>query len=506
MTAPVPFDRERAELERDIAELAAIEHDLRRRELEASLKEFAHEFWPIIEPTEELKWNWHLDLICEDLVKLRDGRLTLNNSDELTDQLIIEVPPGTMKSILCSVMFRAWLWASDPSLRFLAGSYGGHLSTRDNVKIRTIVTSALFLSYWPTFSLSDSQAKEKFETNERGWSFATSTGGAGTGEHPDYVIIDDAINELQSRSEVERAAANNWIDRTLSTRGIARRVKKLCIGQRLHLNDPAGHLRAKGGWAAISFPMRYTARREATDVVPGYEPDPRDTRKPGELLWPDLIGERKLAEVSLSLGPFGVASQLQQQPEAEGAGLFKREWFQIVDIAPGKLSRRVRGWDDAGTEGGGCYTCGVKIGEYDVAPGESVFVIEHVVRGQWGPSTVEQTIKQTADIDGKKDCPIREEKEGGSAGVAVIASRVRLLQGYDYQGVVATGDKVTRAKPFRTQCEGRRVVLLRGEWNRAYLDELEAFPGGQYADQVDASSTAFNTLLLEPKKRRNLTW
>jgi predicted phage terminase large subunit-like protein len=69
--------------------------------------------------------------------------------------------------------------------------------------------------------------------------------------------------------------------------------------------------------------------------------------------------------------------------------------------------------------------------------------------------------------------------------------------GYDYAGVSITGDKVTRAKPFRAQVEAGNVKLVRGAWNEAFIQELCMFPTGKHDDQVDASSCAFNALLLE---------
>lgn len=502
MSASAVAAASRSRLIADIAELESLSDRLLADECRSSLRQFCHEFWDVIEQDHELKWNWHLDEICAELKSLRDGVEPLNA------RVCLAVPPGTMKSILASVMFRAWVWTTIPAARFLAGSYGGHLSIRDNVKVRQICASSKYCRLFPDAKLAgDRGAVERFGTVAGGWSIATSVGGVGTGEHPDFTIVDDGISEAQSRSEVERTAANNWIDRTLSTRGIARAVRVLVIGQRLNVDDPYGHLVDGKGWRGISFPMRYEAARAANDVDPGYQPDPRDHRTiPGELLWPALISEAKIKQVELDLGPFGVASQLQQQPGKETGGLFKRTWFSIVDAVPGHVVRRVRGWDDAGTDGGGCYTAGVKIAECQTGKDEYVFVVEHVVRDQIGPDDVEKLIKLTAKGDGRKGCAVREEKEGGSAGLAVIASRTRLLLGYDYQGVAATGDKVTRAKPFRTQCEGRHVVLLRGEWNSAYLDELASFPNGKFKDQVDASSTAFNTLLLEPRKLRTALW
>lgn len=497
MTAPSSVAAARSRLISDIAELEALSDSLLAVECRSSLRAFAHEFWSEVEPDRDIAWNWHLDELCAEMERLFRG--------EGDPRLLVAVPPGTMKTLLCSVMFRAWVWANDHAARFLAGCYGSHLSIRDNVRLRTIVTSAKFRRLFPDFQLSTGGV-ERLDSMNGGWSIATSVGGIGTGEHPDFVIVDDAITEAQSRSDVERASACAWIDRTLSTRGIARKVRTLVIGQRLHISDPYGHLEAKG-WVGISFPMRYEPARAATDVDPGYKPDRRDKRTtPGELLWPALIDEAKVRQVELDLGPFGTASQLQQQPAKETGGLFQRQWFTVVDTLPGTVVRRVRGWDDAGTEGGGCYTAGVRLAECKVGKDEYVFVVEHVVRDQLGPDNVERLIKETAVSDGRKTCAQREEKEGGSAGLAVVASRTRLLQGFDYQGVVVTGDKVTRAKPYRTQCEGRRVLLLRGEWNAAYLDELASFPNGRYKDQVDASSTAFNTLLLEPRKVRSALW
>jgi hypothetical protein len=44
------------------------------------------------------------------------------------------------------------------------------------------------------------------------------------------------------------------------------------------------------------------------------------------------------------------------------------------------------------------------------------------------------------------------------------------------------------------------VKLVEGQWNRALIDELCAFPNGAHDDQVDAASAAFRSLL------RRVTW
>lgn len=451
-----------------VREVELIEAELSRR----SLRFFVERAWSIVEPRRPFVENWHIDKLCELLTDVTFGK---------TKNLLINVPPGTMKSLLVSVMWPAWEWGPRgmPWLRYLAWSYGAHLSMRDNQRMRQVIEDPWYQRCFDVELSEDQNAKQYYMNTAGGWRLGTSVGGIGTGEHPDRRIIDDPHSADQARSDAERQAAIDSYDLTLGPRGVSRDPATIVIMQRLHEKDLSGHLIAKGGFTHVCWPMRYDPAR----------PDPRDPRRdPGELLWPGLIPENKVAEVEIILGPYGAAGQLQQRPAPEGGGLFKREWFDIVDTAPAQATR-CRGWDTAGTEGAGDYTAGIKI-----AKAGGVFYIEDVRRGQWSPATVEQQMNQAAQLDGRA-CRQREEQEPGSSGKAVIASRARFLAGYDYAGVSVTGDKVTRARPFRAQCEARNVKLVRGPWNDAYLAELEAFPFGANDDQVDASSAAFNELV-----------
>jgi len=452
---------------------ADIEAELARKDL----RTFVEKAWPLVEPDTEFRGNWHIDVLCDVLQQVTDGDIK---------RLIINVSPGCSKSLMVSVFWPAWEWATNPALRYLTASYGSHLTIRDNLRLRTIVTSPWYQRHFP-LQLADAQkSKVRFNTSAGGWRIASSVGGVGTGEHPDRIIIDDPTTAEQSRSDLERQRSLDWFDQTVSSRGIARDVRTVVIMQRLHEQDLSGHLLAKGGWEHICWPMRY-------------EPDcadPLDIRtEAGELFWPELFPETAVKQLEYDLGPFAAAGQLQQRPAPEGGGLFRREWFDIVDVAPTKATR-CRGWDTAATEGGGDYTVGVKI-----AQAGGLFCVEDVQRVQYGPDGVDALFCQMVTVDGKA-CRQREEQEPGSSGKAVIANRTRTLAGFDYAGVNVTGDKVTRARPFRAQCEAGNVKLVRGEWNEAYLQELSVFPAGAHDDQVDASSAAFNELTTGPRPVR----
>lgn len=477
-------------LDEEQAELLRIEKALAKKR-SVTLKGFVEQAWSTLEPESALSWNWHLDTICAALEASERGEI-LNG--------ILNVPPGTMKSML-AVMFRAWLWSKNPGLRFLSASYGFHLSIRDNVKLRVLITSPWYQGLFPHVKLAgDQNAKERFDTTAGGWSVATSVGGPGTGEHPHYIFIDDPLTAQQAMSTADRASANHWVERTLSTRGTVLDARTWLIMQRLHEDDTTGFLLGKGGWWHLYLPMRFQTTTHNADGTVKYKPHPLDQRTVGgELLWPDLFTEARVRKQEIALGPYGTAGQLQQQPAPEGGGLFKREWFKLVDAVPAG-ARRVRGWDTAGTEDDGDWTRGVKMAEKN-----NIFYVEDVVGGQLSPHGVDQLMRMTAELDGVA-CAQREEKEGGASGLAVVASRAKLLLGYDYACVPISGDKRIRANPYRAQVEAGNVYLVRGPWNVSYLEELSVFPVGKHDDQVDGSSCAFNALVAEMPDSGDLTW
>lgn len=504
------------DLELGLEDASALLHATERARLEESLFAFVQEFWKVVEPSRDLIVTWHIEAICGVLERVTDGDL---------ERAIFNIPPGTLKSLLVNVFWPAWMWAKNPKKRVLSGSYGQHLSMRDNLRTRSLVESPEYQRYWPIRLDEDQNTKNRMNTVDGGWRIATSVGGVGTGEHPHIIIIDDPHTAQQAMSDAERQMAIDWFDRTLSSRGATSGVRIVVVMQRLHEDDLTGHLLQKGGWEHVRFPMRYVPTRPPSDDDRGYIADPRDPRREnGELLCPALLPEPKVRQLELDLGPYGAAGQLQQQPAPEGGGLFKREWFKFVDVAP-KIKRVVRGWDTASTEensqGKGDYTAGVKISEefdYVLEPiGDSGrtrrvlkstgrFFVEDVVRGKWGPSDVDTIMRETAEQDGR-EVSVREEKEPGGAGKAIVAARSKLLKGYDYTFTALGSNKVTRAKPFRAQCEAGNVYLVRGKWNEEYIHELTGFPTGKHDDQVDGSSCAFNAVLMEPPPRKaKATW
>jgi predicted phage terminase large subunit-like protein len=108
---------------------------------------------------------------------------------------------------------------------------------------------------------------------------------------------------------------------------------------------------------------------------------------------------------------------------------------------------------------------------------------------------VEQLIAQTAYEDGRT-VPIRMEQEPGSSGKALMDQYARyVIPGYDFAALRATGDKVTRARPFAAAVANGNVRVVRGPWLSEWLDEFASFPEAcDHDDQVDSAVGAFTFL------------
>jgi predicted phage terminase large subunit-like protein len=180
----------------------------------------------------------------------------------------------------------------------------------------------------------------------------------------------------------------------------------------------------------------------------------------------------------------------------------------IIGTPPPMSDRRwvmvVRFWDKAGTQGGGAWTEGLKMGRYrpDGAPAdgsEDVWWVLDVVRGQWDAGERERVIVETARRDGRA-VRVGVEQEPGSGGKESAQLTVKRLAGYRVVAIPATGTKEDRADMWASLVNVGAFCMAPAGWNDAFVDELRYFPHSQYRDQVDAGSGAFSVLSRPPRR------
>lgn len=480
-----------ASLARIDAEIAALEDqeiDDQERDLCAiSLASFARLAWPILEPATPLKWGWALDSICDHLEAVSRGEIK---------RLLMNVPPGSMKSLLTGVIWPAWEWGPKglASRRFLATAHMEKLAIRDNMKARRLIQSRWFQHLWPVVLTSDQNAKGKFENAATGFreamAFTSMTGSRG-----DRVILDDPHSVDDANSATKLEADILTFREALPSRVNNDESAIIIIMQRLHEKDVSA-VALDLGYQHLCIPMRYEEGRSRHVVG---RSDPRTTE--GELMFPERFSEAQVCELEKSLGVYASAGQLQQRPAPRDGGLFKRHWFSFLDAMPAGQRRRVRAWDLAATKKATSNNPDWTAGLVMSRGADGVFLIEGVERLRGSPMEVSATIKSRAATDGRA-VTIRLPQDPGQAGKSQAEQMIRDLAGYAVKVERPTGDKATRAAPAAAQAEAGNVAILRtgdpakDAWIEPFLDEVTLFPGAAHDDQVDALADALSELAL----------
>jgi len=444
-----------------------------------SLIDFIKAAWPVLEPGQPYVHGWHMDAIADHLAAVSSGQIK---------RLLINVPPGTMKSMATGVFWPAWEWGplGKPSMRFIGASHEEGLATRDAVRMRRLIQSDWYQERWPLALAGDQNAKTYFENEATGWRQSCPVRSM-TGRRGDRVTWDDPHSVEDAHSVARLDEATRVFKETLPTRlNSPSDSAIIIIMQRLSDRDVAGHIiEQELGYEHLCLPMEFEAPRKATSI--GFV-DPRT--EPGELLFPARFPADVVERDKKVMGPYAVAGQFQQRPAPAQGGEFEPDLIQIVDAMPAGVGQMCRGWDLAATEGGGDWTAGVKIGRLS----DGRYIIADAKRKQYGTHKRDQLIKATADGDGRgiiQSLP----QDPGQAGKGQALAFVSLLAGHMVKTSPESGDKVVRARPFASQVNGGNVLMLRGPWNHDFMEELRTFPAGMNDDQVDAASRAFVNLL-----------
>ena len=497
--------------------------DPERARCELTFYDFVKAAWHVLHPTTPLTEGWCLKTMCDHLQAVTEGHIT---------RLLINVPPGTAKSMLTSVFWPAWEWGprGRPSMAYIGTSYDKGLSIRDMLNMRDLVSHEWFQSKWPISWKEDDRGKEKYSNTERGFRYAGSTGGALTGWRGQRLIIDDPHSVALAESDTERATARFWFNETTPSRFTdPKHPVYVVIMQRLHSADISGliidGLMEEQDWTVLILPMEYEPKYQSWTAVPSvhsaptwmrrvkdegdpcpyftssdendpdarllYLQDPREAQD--ELLFPERYDKMAVDQLKVQLmldgGDYAVACQLQQRPVPREGGMFRIE--QITMIPQPVPGRTVRGWDLAASKDKTSpWTVGAKL----TLASDGRLIIDHVTRLRGEPNEVRSTVKVTAQTDGP-EVPQDIPQDPGQAGKAQVAQFAKDLQGFDCRFSPESGDKEVRAEPFAAQVNAGNVYMVEGSWNNMVLAELGLFPGSTFKDITDALSRAYHSLL-----------
>ena len=438
---------------------------------------FVQQFWNIVIP-EAPVYNWHIPYLCKQLqeiavkVKAREAKDT---------DLIVNIPPGTSKSTICTVMFPAWCWAIDPTLRVMTASYSASLSTDHATKSRDIIRSDLYRKLFPEIETkADQDNKTHYKNTKGGERYATSVTGTITGFHAHIIIVDDPLNPKEAASEADRLTANSFMDVTLSTRKVNKSVTPtILIMQRLHQKDCTGNWLDKEGKKITHICLPGEISKDVKPV------ELREHYNNG-LLDNDRLTSNDLAELKINLGSYGFAGQIQQIPSPEDGGIWQRPWIIPVPDSdfPKELAQNGTDWDLAYTEkelnSASAYVTAGKVGN-------SMYIDDLGFTWAEFPKLMDYMKARTAPHY------IEAKASGKSAKQTLTNQGVPAIEVN-----VSGGDKVARAQMATPYAESGLVYCRQSVINKLLDDSRQGilvFPNGEHDDLQDALVQAINRLL-----------
>jgi predicted phage terminase large subunit-like protein len=456
-------------------------------ECRKSLYYFLKTFWSTI-INEEPVFNWHIEYICDELQAI--GMCIIGRNPKPYD-VVINIPPGTTKSTVVTIMFPAWLWANDPTLRIISNSYSSDLSEDHASKSRDVIMSEKFKRLFPNVEIRhDSSGKSKYDTVAGGERRATSTSGAVTGFHAHVIINDDPQDPRQAESEAYRKQAVERT-KTLSSRKIDKaNTPMITIMQRLHDEDVTGYLlRQKGERIRhICLPAEVSGQ---------VKPASLRSRYAGGLLDPVRLSAKILQEQRTDLGSRGYAGQYDQNPVVQGGNIIKNEWFKhypparflsirgntpvhfFIDTA---YDEKKSGSDN--DPSGIIAACRIQ-GNLYIVHGKKVylefpdlcrFVSQYVKEHGY---TSESTIRIEPKANGKS--VIQQLRAVTKLNVAATRT--------------PTESKIVRLKTRSPKVECGRVFLVDGAWKDEFINEVCGFPSMAHDEFVDLLCYAIDYFL-----------
>ncbi len=462
-------------------ELLVIERELCKR----SLAEFAKRAWHILEPATPFKWGWALDSICEHLEAVTRGEIL---------RLLMNVPPGSMKSLLTGVIWPAWEWGplGMPDKRYIGTAHKQDLAVRDSTKCRRLIQSEWYKRLWPIVLTGDQNAKTKFENDKTGFREAMAFGSM-TGARGDRVIIDDPHSVDDANSRVKLAADVVTFREALPSRVNNDESAIVIIMQRLAVGD-VSDVALDLGYQHLLIPMRYEAGQSVHAVG---KPDPR--KKEGELMFPERFPEKQVVELETSLGSHAAAGQLQQRPNPRGGRIIKTEWFCLYQQLPIIKSRIIYADTAQKTAERNDYSVFECWGKGDDG---KLYLID-LIRGKWEAPELDRRAvafwqkHKAADLI--KMGQLRQLKIEDKASGTGLIQGLKLKANLPVVGIQRTTDKYTRLLDIVGYIEAGLVCLPQdAPFLSDFLAECESFSADDthsHDDQIDPMIDAINDMM-----------
>jgi len=410
----------------------------------------------------------HLSLLAEKLEAVERGDIK---------RLMVFMHPRSGKSEICSIRFPAWYLGRNPQAQVIGCSYAEGLAYSFSYAIRETILAMSYQRLWQ-YGLDTSgavrwQLAEK--ENKRASYIAAGVGGGITGEGADLLIIDDPVkNAEEAESQTYRDKTWDWY-RTVARTRLQPDASVVLIMTRWHKDDLAGRLLQLAAQDPHADQWKVLHFKSIED---------------GRALWPERYPLDVLENIRASIGSRAFESLYQGEPTVAEGQIIKREWWQYYKVRP-EFKRTIHSWDTAfKSKSSNDYSVCTVWGETD-----SGFYLVEVLRQRLEFPELKRFVTAAYDRDKPTAVLIEDEASGQS-----LIQELKRNTYIPLVPVKADKDKVVRVNAVTPLIEAGRVCLPEyASWLYDYVEELSAFPTGEYDDQVDSTTQALKYMAGRPK-------
>ena len=448
------------------AESKRLKLELRLAQLEKNEKcqndflTFVRAMWP------DFIAGRHHKIIAEKFERVARGELK---------RLIINMAPRHTKSEFASFLFPAWMMGRDPRMKIIQATHTTELAVNFGRKVKNLIETDEYKEVFPEVALAvDSKASGRWDTNKGGMYYAVGVGSNLAGRGGDLVVIDDPHSEQTAMSNSGFDDAWEWY-----TGGPRQRLQPggsiVLVQTRWSEKDMTGQL------------LRSMAKDPLADQWEVVElPAIFDNDEP---CWPQYWSLEDLTAVKASIPPSKWNAQYQQNPTGEENAIIPREWWKKweKEVVP-QLQYVIQSYDTAFSKRetadfSAITTWGVF---YPQEGGPPNLILLDSKKGRWDfPELKEQAYDQYGYWE--PDTVIVEAKASGMP----LTQELRQIGIPVVNYTPSKGaDKVTRVHSVSPLFEAGMVWAPDEVFADEMIEEVAAFPNGEYDDLVDSMTQA----------------
>ena len=421
---------------------------------------FVKQMWP------EFIAGAHHKIIADKLEGIATGELK---------RLIVNMPPRHTKSEFASYLFPAWMIGRKPKMKIIQATHTTELAVSFGRKVKNLLERDDYKEIFPDANLSaDSKASGRWDTKAGGMYYAVGVGSNLAGRGGDLIVIDDPHSEQTAMSNSGFEDAWEWY-----TGGPRQRLQPggaiVLVQTRWSQKDMTGQLiksMAKDPladqWEVIELPA----------IMPS-----------GSACWQEYWSLPDLESVKASIPPSKWNAQYQQNPTGEDNAIIPRSWWKrwkkknVPD-----LKYVIQSYDTAFTKRetsdySAITTWGVFSPEEGGPPG---LILLDSKKGRW-------------DFPELKGIALEEYEywDPDTVIVEAKASGLPLTHELRNTGIPVVNftpskgnDKVSRVHSVSPLFEAGMVWAPEETFADEMIEEVAAFPNGEYDDLVDSMTQA----------------